>query len=72
MQSLESLLKSTGKPLQGKTQTKDPASETSKGPEHPSPILGYQDVIFFPATCATVSWHLTHLIRVCDLYWFLQ
>lgn len=55
MQSLESLMKCTGKPLQGKTQTKDPASETSKGPEHPSPILGYQDVIFFPATCATVS-----------------
>lgn len=55
MQSLESLMKSTGKPLQGKTQTKDPASETSKGLEHPSPVLGYQDVIFFPATCATVS-----------------
>lgn len=55
MQSLESLMKCTGKPLQGKTQTKDPASETSKGLEHPSPVLGYQDVIFFPATCATVS-----------------
>lgn len=55
MQSLESLTKSTGKPLQGKTQTKDSASGTSKGLEHPSPVLGYQDVIFFPATCATVS-----------------
>lgn len=55
MQSLESLMKSTGKPLQGKTQTKDSASGTSKGLERPSPVLGYQDVIFFPATCATFS-----------------
>lgn len=55
MQSLESLMKSTGKPLQGKTQTKDPTSGTSKGLEHPSSVLGQQDIIFFPATCASAS-----------------